>query len=269
MPDLHKPKSSIPLSLFVPSADPEGRADGGSSVFVMESILRLEVGHRGQLSHQFEAFVYRKPTMTSFSKSWHCQFLPPPPFVCEPSKYCEKFPMITSYAVIGGGSRICISAEGASTYCLDTVSHTWSHEFEWTLPFHGKVEYVPELSLWFGLSAKDGHLAAADLSNMDSQPQIVGVWKDLNLPKEWQITENPHLVNLGSGRFVIARFFQSWNEMDDLGTEINEDYFVVLTGVEMGSNGNVGNAKVQLGMNTHISRRHTSYGPNGTIMAVF
>ncbi|RLN12093.1 hypothetical protein C2845_PM09G18480 [Panicum miliaceum] len=237
MPDLHRPKS-MPLSLFIPSDDLEGSDcdDGGGSIFVMESMPRPEVRcSRQQMSHQFEAFVYRKPTLTSFSKSWQCQLLPPPPFICDPGKYYRdnNLPRITSYAVIGGGSHICISAEGAGTYCLDTVSYTWSHEFEWTLPFHGKVEYVPELNLWFGLSAKDGHLAAADLASMDSQqPQIVGVWKELNLPKEWNVTQDPQLVNLGSGRFVIVRFFQTQDQTDDLGAEIDEDYFVVLTGVE-------------------------------------
>jgi hypothetical protein len=53
----------------------------------------------------------------------------------------------------------------------------WTHVGEWALPFHGKVEYVPELKLWFGMSAKDGQLAVADLSTIlsttDSQPQLV------------------------------------------------------------------------------------------------
>jgi hypothetical protein len=213
MPDLHKPKS-VPLSLFVPSTDLEDHDDddGGGSIFVMESITAPEVGRIGQLSHQFEAFVYRKSTLTSFSKSWHCQLLPPPPFVCNPNMYChDNLPSISSYTVVGGGSHICLSAEGAGTYCLDTVRHTWSHEFEWLLPFHGKVEYVPELNLWFGLSAEDQHLAAADLSSMDSQPQLVGVWKEFNPPQEWRVSDDPQLVNLGSGRFVIARFFHTQN----------------------------------------------------------
>ncbi|RLM55695.1 hypothetical protein C2845_PM10G16170 [Panicum miliaceum] len=204
MPDLHRSKLR-PLSLFVPSADLEGCDcdDGGGSVFVMERIPGPEVRcSRQQMSHQFEAFVYRKPTLTSFSKSWQCQLLPPPPFICDPGKYYRdnNRPRITSYAVIGGGSHICISAEGADTYCLDT----------------------------------DGHLAAADLSSMDSQqPQIVGVWKELNLPKEWNVTQVPQLVNLGSGRFVIVRFLQTQDQTDDLGAEIEEHYFVVLTGVEV------------------------------------
>jgi hypothetical protein len=126
MPDLHKPKS-VPFSLFVPSANSEDHDDGGGgSIFVMDSIPVPELRRttRQFLSHQFEAFVYRKPTLTSFSKSWHCQLLPPPPFVCDPNMYChDNLPRISSYTVVGGGSHICLSAgSGAGT-----------------LPFHGKV----------------------------------------------------------------------------------------------------------------------------------
>jgi hypothetical protein len=67
--------------------------------------------------------------------------------------------------------------EVAGTYCLDTASHTWSKVGDWTLPFVGKVEYVPELKLWFGISTSEsgnGQLAAADLSAMDSEPQRLG-----------------------------------------------------------------------------------------------
>ncbi|CAL5071883.1 unnamed protein product [Urochloa decumbens] len=243
MPDFHRPKC-VPFSLFVPSADLEDRDDGGGSIFVMESIPAPELRRNGRPSHQFEAFVYGKPTLTSSSKSWQCQLLPPPPFVCDPNMYCnDNFPSISSYTVVG---------------------------------------YVPELNLWFGLSAKDWHLAAADLSSMDSQPQLVGVWKEFNPPEEWRVTQEPHLVNLGSGRFVIVRFFHIWNQTDDFSYEIKEDYFVVLTGVEVvprghdgndngcdNGDGNGGNGKVELRMNTHKSRRHASYGSDGTIRTVF
>ncbi|CAN6168717.1 unnamed protein product [Urochloa humidicola] len=290
MPDFHRPKS-VPISLFVPNADLDDHDGGGGSIFVLESIPAPELGCNGRPSHQFEAFVYGKPTLTSFSKSWQCQLLPPPPFVCDPYMYSNcKLPRIRSYTVVGGGSHICVSADGAGTYCLDTARHTWSHEFKWTLPFHGKVEYVPELNLWFGLSAKDWHLAAADLSSMDSQPQLVGAWKEFNPPEEWRVTQVPQLVNLGSGRFVIARFFHTWDVMDDFGYKIIEDYFVVLTGVEVvprghdgngcdnedgngsghsDSSGNGGNGKVELRMHTHKSRRRTSNGKDGIIKTLF
>ncbi|GJN03485.1 hypothetical protein PR202_ga20938 [Eleusine coracana subsp. coracana] len=55
-------------------------------------------------------------------------------------------------------------------------NHTWIEVGKWTLPYRGKVEYVPELKLWLGFSAKNRHLAAADLSGistMNSQPQLM------------------------------------------------------------------------------------------------
>nr|CAB3488415.1 unnamed protein product [Digitaria exilis] len=110
----------------------------------------------GQLSSQFEAFVYQnqKPTLNP----WHHLLLPPPPFVCEP--------------------------------ILDTVRHTWSRlGEECALPFHGKVEYVPELKLWFGISSKHCTLAAADLSAMASSqmtPLVVSAGMEFDPPEEWQ-----------------------------------------------------------------------------------
>ncbi|KQK20095.1 hypothetical protein BRADI_1g52436v3 [Brachypodium distachyon] len=101
---------------------------------------------------------------------WDCRLLPPPPY---------------------------------RTYCLDTTTHTWRQAGNWTLPFRGKVEYVPELKLWFGLSAKDQMLAAADLSSMDSQPELILIIDackaELDWQEEWKQYMDSQLVNLGSG----------------------------------------------------------------------
>ena len=62
-------------------------------------------------------------------------------------------PSIASHALVhahgGSGSPdMWISADGgAGTYCLDTAKHTWTKVGNWTLPFDGKAEYVPELKL--------------------------------------------------------------------------------------------------------------------------
>jgi hypothetical protein len=164
--------------------------------------------------------------------------------------------------VVGGGSHVCISVEGVGTYCLDTESLTWSQADEWTLPFHGKVQYVPELKLWFGLSAGAGHLAAADLSGMllgssssSSQPQwlVGGPWQELvDLPEEWKECKDPQFVSLGSGRFCIARFFQ---EAGSSG--VAHKNFTVLTGVEVNSRakGEGGTQELELQMTPHRSRR--------------
>uniref|UniRef100_A0A0A8Y6V6 F-box associated domain-containing protein n=1 Tax=Arundo donax TaxID=35708 RepID=A0A0A8Y6V6_ARUDO len=266
VPPLHKPKL-MPVSLFVPSA----HGDGGGSLFLMESCPRPEARCSGQPSDEFEVLVYRKASMTSPSKSWQSQLLPPPPYVHDPS-YRNRRSEISSYAVVhgvAGRALICISVNGIGTYCLDTAAYTWSEVGKWTLPFIGKVEYVPELRLWFGLSADAQHLAAADLSTMDSQPQLVGSWKELNPLDEWEERQMAQVVNLGSGRFCISRFFRS-STMDEESYESLEQKFVVFTGVEVvqrvhdgngkassGDNGTGDDAKVELEMILHKSRCHT------------
>ncbi|TVU37919.1 hypothetical protein EJB05_11263, partial [Eragrostis curvula] len=223
VPNLQKPKG-MPISLFVPGAGAD--ADQGCGrIYVMESVPKPESGCSTLPSDQFEAFFYRRP-----DEFWQCEFLPPPPFVRDP-KYQQSHHRIESYAVVSGGSHVCISTEEAGTYCLDTASHTWSKVGEWKLPFYGKVEYVPELKLWFGLSAESKRLAAADLSTiltMDSQPQLVDEWKELDLPVQLIENQHPQLVNLGSGRFCIARFF----EATAMGDGSFEQSLVVLTCVE-------------------------------------
>uniref|UniRef100_A0A0Q3VQB1 Uncharacterized protein n=2 Tax=Setaria italica TaxID=4555 RepID=A0A0Q3VQB1_SETIT len=163
----------------------------------------------------------------------HCHLLPPPPFVREPRYWHggRNPPEIGSYAVVGGGTHVCISVDGVGTYCLDTASHTWSEVGEWTLPFHGRVEYVPELKLWFGLSAETRQMAA-----------LVGAWKELCLPEQWKECKDPQLVNLGSGRFCIARFFPT-TTADGLGDGSSD------------VDGNGGDGKVELGVIPHKSRR--------------
>uniref|UniRef100_A0A0D9VPB9 Uncharacterized protein n=1 Tax=Leersia perrieri TaxID=77586 RepID=A0A0D9VPB9_9ORYZ len=255
MPNLHTPKSD-PISLFVPNGD-------GGSLFVMERTI----SPMSQTSEQFEAFSM----IFSSSFAAKCQILPPPPYLLD---HNYRFNNITAYGVVDGGSKICVSINDVGTYCLDTLSHTWRLVGKWSLPFHGKFEYVPELKLWFGLSDGDQHLAAADLSSMDSssstQPKLVGDWKELELPLErlkWE--KAPHdsqLVNLGSGRFCIARFFETiydvWRN-DDFNQD--EQRFMILTSVEVtpcvhdgncnsgGGGSSSGNGQVKLEMNTHKS----------------
>uniref|UniRef100_A0A0A9DI12 DUF1618 domain-containing protein n=1 Tax=Arundo donax TaxID=35708 RepID=A0A0A9DI12_ARUDO len=275
MPDLHKPKK-WPLSLFVPSASVDDHDDSGGTLFIMESLPRPETRCSGQHSDQFEAFVYRKPTSISF-----CQPLPPPPFVLDP-KYRDSRTKISSYAVIeaDGGNQICISVEGAGTYCLHMVNHTWTHLGDWTLPFRGRVEYVPELKLWFGLCAKTQHLAAADLSALDSQPELMETWKELSRHKNWWDSQDSQLVNLGSGRFCIARFFHTRTLMGYYCDQIVENDFAVLTCVDVApclrdgngsasgfANANGSSGKVKLQMIKYKSKFHSS--SDSKIMSVF
>ncbi|TKW42225.1 hypothetical protein SEVIR_1G369800v4 [Setaria viridis] len=231
---------------------------------------------------QFEAYVYGQRKPTSF-KSWACQPLPPPPFVRDPA--CRKLhPQITSYAVAGGGAQILVSAEGAGTYCMDTGTRKLSAVGRWMLPLYGRVEYVPELGLWFGLSAKH-QLSDADLSDLDSRPRRVGTWKEeFDPPEDWKLLQEPQLVNLGSGRFCVARFFHTTTTAGYYGDEFIDRAFGVLTGVEVvprvyernrtgsgdasnncdGGNGNGNGGRAKLRMVKHRSRCHVS--ANGTVI---
>uniref|UniRef100_A0A0D9VNE6 Uncharacterized protein n=1 Tax=Leersia perrieri TaxID=77586 RepID=A0A0D9VNE6_9ORYZ len=171
------------------------------------------------------------------------------------------------------GSDICISTNSCNnTYRLDTARNSWQVS-NVKLPLYGKVEYVPELKLWFGFTKQQPKclqvLAAADLSSsaMDSQsqPQLIGDWKEFEPPEGWMLTRGPQLVNLGSGRFCIARFFKTMTM--DLDEVI--DRFVVLTGVEVIPVGQDGDAStgIKLRMIKHKSRFHVS---NATIIrAIF
>ncbi|WVZ67216.1 hypothetical protein U9M48_016326 [Paspalum notatum var. saurae] len=229
----------MPISLFVPNADVDDDEDDmgfGSSIFVMDRILLKPEAGNDQRSNHFEAFIYRRPCANRYFKSWHCHRLPLPPYIHEPSYWqAQTTHEISSYGVVDGdgGSHICISVDGVGTYCFHVTNHTWEKVGEWTLPFRGKLEYVPELKLWFGLSARDQHLAAADLSamTMTSRPQIVDAWKELEPPDEWKECSDSQLVNLGSGRFCIARFFQAVATIDaDFGNKAIDKSFAVLTG---------------------------------------
>lgn len=274
VPNLHRPKW-MPFSLFVPNVDADYDSSEylyGSSLFVMEKTPRPEANCSTRGSNQFEAFVYRKATRTSYFKSWQCQIVPPPPYVRE-LKYwhSRRRPEIGSYAVVsvGNDSHICISVEGVGTYCLDMATYKWSKVGEWTLPFHGRVDYVPDLNLWLGFTTETRRLAAADLSDMESHPQLVGSWKELYLPEEWKVCKDPQLVSLGSGRFCIARFFRSTTLNGHPRSDIDQN-LAVFTGVELSpsvQDVNGGSGKVQLQMISHKSSCYISN--DTTIDSVF
>lgn len=266
VPEFYRPRLNS-LSLFIPSGEGEddiGREDeedhqegregrdkrggggcGSGHLFLMEKFLQPVTG-------DLEVLFYGNGRRTS-----HCKLLPPPPCIHEPSK-------IGSYAVVGNGSHVCISVNDRGTYFLDTAGYAWNKAGDWTLPFHGKVEYVPELKLWFGLSADAQHLIAADLSTAYSQPQPVYSWKVFQPPEQWMERRDAQLVNLGSGRFCIARFFKHDIDFEDFEDDSPPPRdFVVLTGLEvlpraLDGNGNGGIGKVKLEMVLHKSMRHTT-----------
>jgi hypothetical protein len=264
MPRLHQPKV-MPISLFIPSPDVND-LDGstGGNLFIMERVTKPG------FCNQFEAFIYCHPERNRYFKSWDCQLLPPPPYISD-ATYLGMCPKITSYTVLGDDIHICISVEGIGTYRLDTRSRTWSEVGKWNLPVYGKVEYLPELKLWFGFSGEAQDFAAVDLSSMDSQPQLVGTCKEFYPPEEWKQCKDSQLVNLGSGKFCIARFFHT--RTPDSGNELIEQNITVLTCVEVvrrvhDGNGNDSTGTVELQMIPYKSRCYISTGDD-TIQTVF
>jgi hypothetical protein len=116
------------------------------------------------------------------------------------------------------------------TYCFDTVTQEWDKAGEWVLPFLGKAEYVPEFSLWFGLSVHDPyHLSAISSLN---PPTVKHVWPDLNPPEGWSLIDLT-LLSLGSGRFCTAKFFNVNVDINDKDDDDSFNTVLILTGVEL------------------------------------
>ncbi|TVU38062.1 hypothetical protein EJB05_11409, partial [Eragrostis curvula] len=270
MPRLRKPKST-PISLFVPGTDLDDHEHDRGSFFIMERTPKPDASEE---SDQFEAFVYGRVSW-HYRKCWKSKLLPPLPYLRDITTTClHSCPEISAYAVVG--SEICVSVDGIGTYCLDTTNYKaykWREVGRWTLPFYGKVEYVAEQKLWFGISAKDRRrFAAADLSVMESQqqPQLLASLNDIDqLPEEWKECNDPQLVYLGSGEFCIARFFHTRTPRGNSGDELNDQSFAVLTGVVVAPHPSSGDGNVKLEMVMHKSRCHKSNGNDDTITAVF
>lgn len=116
--------NAMPVSVFVPSArasDDDGDPDG--ALFVMETWPEHEA-RCPEPSEQFEALVYRRSSTSSPAKSWHSQLLPPLPYLRNP-KYWKFNVGITSYAVVGGGSHICVSLEPSALTQSEPRRHAW------------------------------------------------------------------------------------------------------------------------------------------------
>lgn len=113
---------------------------------------------------------------------------------------------------------------------------------DWMMPFefHGGAEYSQDFDLWLGFSRESPHHLCwtSELSAMvmDKPPELQHGWQDLVVPENWLLTD-ARLVNLGSGKFCIAKHF----EIDRAPGELGYYYctsvrcrFAVLTGVEIG-----------------------------------
>ncbi|KAL6646974.1 hypothetical protein ACP70R_014411 [Stipagrostis hirtigluma subsp. patula] len=229
--------------------------------------------------HQNYHYGFKVLDLRQYPRRW--QPLPLPPFAAKYSSH------IKSFTVVDGGRTICVSCNEPAvdelelfrvawpvdladrTYCFDTASREWRRAGEWALPFDGRAEYHPH------------HLCSSDLSAIDAMgapreaPALEHVWEDLSLPpdekvsivlnrrfpniirtttKKWCVG-NPSLVNLGSGKFCIAKVvlatetvFLSYSYTPD-DEPLGE--FAVLTGVEVVPDGEGG-----LRMVKHKSKRY-------------
>jgi len=191
------------------------------------------------------------PTLLSsnlVTPNWRWRLLPPPPCISQPGYIPTPITAYTTAVNGNGCSTIYVSFSGGiGTYRFETArpdpsshlgwspSDEWSYVGPWRLPFHGRAHYVPEFNLWFGFfdefSSPNHLLCAVDLSAIaiddgeQRPPTVLQVGRDLNLPgKEYWIPLHLELVNLGHGKFLIARIFE---------IEATSEQFAVLTGIEM------------------------------------
>lgn len=250
MPTLHSPKS-YPISIAA-----------GNSLYVMNSRLGPPE------EDTFEALLHG-PMPNCFSHGWFWRSLPPPPYVHnsdygedeldeESGELVQPYE-ITSYTVVAD-SQIWISTSGAGTYSFDTASGTWSKPGEWSLPFAGSAEFVPEHKLWFGFSSsEERQFCACDLTcgGGEEQPSLREVWElDLGQPQDWTPTKS-FLAPLGSGKFCIVKLFTKSEDVffpAGYKFEISER-FAVVTGVEVESVHGMG-----LRMIKHKSKRYCLEG---------
>ncbi|KAL6645399.1 hypothetical protein ACP70R_017007 [Stipagrostis hirtigluma subsp. patula] len=200
----------------------------------------------------FEALTYGTPKDVLGKPGWHWHCLPPPPYVLEPG---YKATTISAYTVVGG-SNIWISVPGIGTYAFDTASSSWSRAGGWVLPFHGRADHVPEHDVWLGFSWPDSRLCSLRLKDAPAQdedePALEKVWVDLHAPGHW-ILRKSCLVNLGLGKFCVAKFFETEeNELTERGFIPQTERFVMLTGLEL----RPGAAGTGLAMIRHRSLRY-------------
>lgn len=195
-------------ALTTPKDRPVSVAVGGDnkSLYILDSTCRAA---GGPPENSFEALVYERghgsrrcPDLDAlWYDDWRCHPLPAPPYT--PGE-------ISAYAVVGGSDLLVSPKNDQGTYLYDAARRVWAKHGDWTLPFGGLAEYVPEYNLWFGLSSKNDsdRLCAFDLAKRgkSSPPVRRNIRDDFRAPKDW-VPVTSFLVHLGSARFCIARFF--------------------------------------------------------------
>lgn len=202
---------ALPYQLELPTAS----VTVGDDLYILDHV---EVGN----VPCFHGLIYED----RLNEDWCCcAFPPPPPLLSHKSDF-----QVDSYAVVGD-TDIWISTHDSGIYCFNTVSHVWSTVATgWTLPFVGLAEYCQEHGLWFGLShTRDRRSLVLSALDLDSShlPVLLSLPLEFTPPDALKLVSS-YLVNLGSAKFCIARFFQTDEDQRD-----GEELFAVLTAVEV------------------------------------
>jgi hypothetical protein len=231
---LSAPKGLSPMCLSM-APHPGANQD---SMYVLDMFPGKD---NGRCFEVLERVASRSELSSNMMKAtWRWRLLPPPPFIRKPGYQRSSVTAYTTVVNGNGCSTIYLSCDRIGTYRFDTAhpdpschlgwspSEEWSYVGAWKLPFHGRAQYVPEFNLWFGFfDFSPNHLCAADLSAIHSErpPTALQVGEDLNPPdNEFWLPMDLELVNLGNGKFLIAKIFE---------IEETSEQFAVLTGVEV------------------------------------
>uniref|UniRef100_A0A0D3HQI9 DUF1618 domain-containing protein n=1 Tax=Oryza barthii TaxID=65489 RepID=A0A0D3HQI9_9ORYZ len=214
----------------------------------------------------FEVLNYGSRGFHERAPSW----LPLPPLPSASYTHAN----LVSCTVVGSTIFVSSTAPECGTHAFNTLIGEWHHVGYWTMPFYGRAQYVPDLNLWFGDSARDPYnLCAIDLSNAHLHPpDVLQTWLDLDIPKSWSPSKL-NLISLGSGRFCAAKIFRSNMPaaaafLDD--SDDDDDYtvdshviptdFAVFTGLHMvRRNGKDGQEQIQMIKHKSIFYTFNSY----------
>ncbi|CAN6170614.1 unnamed protein product [Urochloa humidicola] len=244
MPNLLDGKGFMPMAISIarPGGGAMRAAPEEEDLYVMNTAADLGDGRCCFEVLRFDSHGSDGPLGLPMGlRGWRCDPLPPPPFAAN----------ICSHTVVDDGSTICVSvvpSSGAGTFCFDTIKREWTQSAGgWSLPFDGAAEYVPDLKLWMGFCTGSQQLCAWDLSAMDKPPTLQHSWIDLKTPEEWSVSRF-NLINLGGGRFCIAKTFrvvsngrESFDSADSVKDKFavltGKDKFAVLTGIEIVTSG--------------------------------
>ncbi|KAF7064758.1 hypothetical protein CFC21_071009 [Triticum aestivum] len=196
---------------------------------------------------------YGKPCLEALRfddelEDWLWDLLPSPPFFDEPFRSDNT---IQCYAA-GDEEKMWISTLGRGTYTFDAATATWCKEGGWTLPFEGRVQYIPEYGIYFGFSKRLNKLCSAEMiagAKASEPPVHKQVWDnvDVYVGEGWHLAHS-YLTYLGEGKFCVTRFYDTRREWDDWCIPLSN--VAVMSALEMRLDANTGELKMIRGAST-------------------